>query len=94
MNSEPDWKLHRTFPAVLQEGSLLGAARRLGPTQPTVARHIEALEKAVGADLFVRSRRGLTPTDMAIGLRPDAEMLAATAAAPMRTASGCALAAS
>ena len=88
MNSEPDWNLHRTFLAVLREGSLSGAARRLGLTQPTVARHIETLEEAVGADLFVRSQRGLTPTDMAIDLLPYAETLASTAAALMRAASG------
>ena len=56
MSSEPDWNLHRTLLAVLQEGSLSGAARRLGLTQPTVARHIDALEQAVGSDLFVRTQ--------------------------------------
>ncbi len=88
MNSEPDWDLHRTFLAVVQEGSLSGAARRLGLTQPTVARHVDALEKAVGADLFLRSQRGLVPTETALALTPYAEILAATAAALMRAASG------
>ena len=68
MNTEPDWDLHRTFLAVVQEGSLSSAARRLGLTQPTVARHVDALEKAVGADLFLRSQRGLVPTEMALAL--------------------------
>ena len=88
MNTEPDWDLHRTFLAVVQEGSLSSAARRLGLTQPTVARHVDALEKAVGADLFLRSQRGLVPTEMALALAPYAETLAATAAALMRAASG------
>lgn len=90
MNNEPDWSLYRTFLAVVQEGSLSGAARRLGLTQPTVARHIDALEAAIGADLFLRSQRGLMPTEMALGLKPYAETLAATAAALVRAASGAA----
>ena len=88
MSTEPDWSLHRTFLAVLEEGSLSGAARRLGLTQPTVARHIDALEAAIGADLFLRTQRGLAPTDMALDLKPYAETLSSTAAALMRKASG------
>jgi DNA-binding transcriptional LysR family regulator len=88
MNSEPDWDLYRTFLAVLQDGSLSGAARRLGLTQPTVARHVDALERAIGMDLFLRSQRGLTPTEMALALRPHAESLALDAAILWRTASG------
>jgi DNA-binding transcriptional LysR family regulator len=88
MSSEPDWDLYRTFLAVVREGSLSGAARRLGLTQPTVARHVDELERAVGADLFLRSQRGLTPTDMGLELKPHAEALALDAATLWRTASG------
>jgi len=88
MSSDPDWALYRTLLAVLEDGSLSAAARRLGLTQPTVARHVDALEAAVGADLFVRSQRGLAPTDLAVSLRPFAETMASTAAALLRTASG------
>lgn len=87
MNTEPDWNLYRTFLAVMKEGSLSSAARQLALTQPTVTRHIDALEKATGVDLFVRTQRGLSPTDMALKLVPHAETLAATAAALMRVAS-------
>lgn len=86
--TEPEWNLYRSLLAVLQEGSLSGAARALGLTQPTVARHIEALEQGLGIDLFVRSQRGLSPTEGAIELRPYAEALATTTAAMMRAASG------
>lgn len=85
---EPSWDLYRTFLAVLTESSLSGAARTLGLTQPTVARHIDALEAAVGYDLFVRSQRGLAPTEAALELRPYAETLASTSAALLRAASG------
>jgi DNA-binding transcriptional LysR family regulator len=85
---EPDWSLYRSFLAVLTEGSLSGAARALGLTQPTLARHIDALEQAVGLELFVRSQAGLSPTDGALALKPYAEDLARTAAAMLRAASG------
>jgi DNA-binding transcriptional LysR family regulator len=88
MSSDPDWALYRTLLAVLDEGSLSAAARRLGLTQPTVARHVDALEAALGADLFVRSQRGLDPTDLARSLRAQAQVMATTAAALLRTASG------
>lgn len=88
MSSDPDWALYRTLLAVLDEGSLSAAARNLGLTQPTVARHVDALEAALGADLFVRSQRGLDPTDLAHSLRPQAQVMATTAAALLRTASG------
>ncbi|MBE7184283.1 MAG: LysR family transcriptional regulator [Methylobacterium mesophilicum] len=88
MSTEPSWDLYRTFAAVLREGSLSGAARSLGLTQPSVARHVDALEAAVGGELFVRSQRGLSPTDRALALRPHAEALAAASASLLRTASG------
>src|SRR5690242_466234 len=85
---DPDWGLYRSFLAVLQEGSLSAAARSLGLTQPTIARHIEGLEASVGFELFIRSRQGLSPTEAALELKPHAEDLAATAATLMRAASG------
>jgi DNA-binding transcriptional LysR family regulator len=85
---EPSWDLYRTFLAVLREGSLSGAARALGLTQPTIGRHIEALEQAVGFQLFTRSQRGLAATEAALELRPYAETLSSTAASLLRAASG------
>jgi len=90
MNTGPDWDLYRTFLAALEEGSMSGAARRLNLTQPTIARQLDTLEAAIGADLFIRSQRGLSPTDIALDLRPYAETLAVTAATLIRTASGAA----
>ncbi len=88
MNAEPSWDLYRTFHAVLREGSLSGAARVLDMTQPSIARHVDALETALGAKLFVRTPRGLSPTDAALELKPLAERLAVTSAALRRTAEG------
>ena len=74
--------------AVIREGSLSGAARSLGLTQPTVGRHVDALESALGLSLFVRGQRGLAPTDAAIDLMPHAEAMEAAAAALERTVAG------
>ena len=84
---EPDWGLYRTFLAVLRDGSLSGAARSLGLTQPTVGRQLDALETALGAALFVRSQRGLVATELARNLAPQAVALGASAAALLRAAS-------
>jgi DNA-binding transcriptional LysR family regulator len=88
MTSTIEWELYRTFLGVLREGSLSGAARALGVAQPTVGRHVAALEAALGLVLFTRSQTGLLPTDAARALRPDAEAMESTAAALARTASG------
>jgi DNA-binding transcriptional LysR family regulator len=84
----PSWDELRTFVEVSRDGSLSGAARRLGLTQPTVGRHIDALEAALGLTLFTRSPRGLTPTPAALALEPHVEAMATAAAALGRAASG------
>ncbi|OCG76581.1 LysR family transcriptional regulator [Microbacterium sediminis] len=76
--------LWRTFLAVHASGSVSGAARTLGITQPTVTAQLQALERIVGARLFDRGARGVTPT-------PLAEDLASRLAAPF-TAVAAALA--
>lgn len=82
------WDIYRTFLAVLRGGSLSAAGRQLGLAQPTVGRHVTALEEAIGHPLFTRSQQGLLPTDAARALQPYAEQLAATTAAMQRIASG------
>lgn len=86
--SEPGWELYRTFLEVARDGSLSGAARTLGLTQPTAGRHIDALESALGQSLFTRSPRGLIATPAALALVPHVEAMAAAAAALTRAASG------
>jgi DNA-binding transcriptional LysR family regulator len=88
MQSEPGWELFRTFLEVVRDGSLSGAARKLGLTQPTVGRHIDALEAALGLTLFTRSPQGLAATPAALELVDHAEAMAAASAALRRTASG------
>ncbi|NGZ87153.1 LysR family transcriptional regulator [Duganella aceris] len=89
MNStEPNWDLYRSFLAVLREGSLSGAARTLGLTQPTVGRHIDALEQSLGLSLFTRSQSGFIATDAGCALQGHAEALASASTALLRAASG------
>jgi DNA-binding transcriptional LysR family regulator len=85
---EPGWELFRSFLAALQAGSLSAAARALKLTQPTVGRHIDELEKALGTTLFTRSQHGLQPTEAALELAPHAKAMAASAGALIRTVSG------
>src|SRR5207249_934650 len=85
----PDWDLYQSFLAVMTTGSLSGAARQLVIAQPTVGRHIEALEQALGGiALFTRSPGGLRPTETALALEPHARAMAVAAEALVRTASG------
>jgi DNA-binding transcriptional LysR family regulator len=83
---EPGWELYRSFLGILREGSLSGAARALGITQPTVGRHLDALEQGIGQTLFIRTQHGLSPTREAERLRPYVETLEATSAALLRVA--------
>jgi len=84
----PSWDELRTFIEVARDGSLSGAARRLGLTQPTVGRHIDGLEAALGVTLFTRSPRGLAATPAALALVPHVDTMAAAAAALTRAAAG------
>ena len=70
------WDDQRIFLAVLEEGSLSAAARRLGLSHPTVRSRIETLEQQLGTVLFTRSVNGLTPTETAEALREPARAMA------------------
>ena len=86
--TQPGWELYRSFLAVIREGSLSGAARALSLTQPTIGRHIDALEAALGVSLFTRSQAGLIASEGASSLVPYAEAMANAADALQRAASG------
>ncbi len=63
-----DWNQVRAFLAAVEQGSLSGAARVLGQTQPTLSRQITSLEKELGILLLERGTRGLTLTEPGKGL--------------------------
>ncbi|CUH84202.1 LysR family transcriptional regulator [Thalassovita mediterranea] len=65
------------FSAVISNGSISGAARQLGVSQPAVSQLIKSLEDAIGAPLFIRRNGAIFPTSRAESLREDAiELLA------------------
>lgn len=70
--------------AIAESGSLTGAARNLGTTQPTVSRRLAELEAALGATLFVRRVDGIVPTSLADRLLPAARAMAAAATETVR----------
>jgi len=76
MSDMISWDDQRVFLAVLEEGSLSAAARRLGLSHPTVRSRIETLEQQLGTVLFTRSVNGLTPTAAAEALREPARAMA------------------
>ncbi len=88
MDAAETWDLYRSFLGALRFGSLSAAARELALTQPTLGRHIDALETALNTKLFARSRHGLAPTPAALALQPHAEAMEAAALALRRAASG------
>ncbi len=60
--SKPDWNLMRAFSATAETGTLSAAARKLGLAQPTLSRHVAALEAQLGVTLFERIGRRLVLT--------------------------------
>ena len=58
-----NWDEIRTAFQVARLGTVSGAAEVLGVHHATVIRHIDALEKQLGARLFQRHARGYTPTE-------------------------------
>src|SRR3990167_2037804 len=88
MNQTFDWSLVQSFLAALDQGSLLGAARVLRASQPTVGRHIAELESQLGVLLFERTGRGLVPTATAWKLADAARSMEAGALHLAQTLSG------
>ncbi len=60
------------FISVAQTMNFSEAARRCGISQPSMSHSISELEKLLGAQLFIRSRRGVTITDAGRELLPKA----------------------
>lgn len=86
----PDWNLIRSFAAVAEAGSLSGAARRIGVSQPTLGRHIAELEQALGLVLFRRGHGGYEPTQQGLALLARAQAMREQAEAFSRLAFGTA----
>ena len=80
-SAQLDWSHIQSFLAVAENGSLSAAAEALGQSQPTIGRHIKALEAQLGVELFHRHARGLTLTQIGEDMRAPAEQMRASMAA-------------
>lgn len=90
-----DWNLIRSFLAVAEHGTLAAAARNIGVSQPTLGRHIDALEASLGLVLFARGRKGMNLTEAGLSIieearamRAEADRMAVKAAGHAQSVSG------
>lgn len=64
-----DLNLLTALDALLEEGSVAGAAQRLRLSSPAVSRNLGRLRKLTGDDILVRTGRSMTPTPYALAVR-------------------------
>ncbi|MFD7631471.1 LysR family transcriptional regulator [Streptomyces sp. NPDC059851] len=64
----PDLDLLSTFLEIYRSGSITAAADRRGLSQPAASGQLARLEEQLGEPLFIRSRRGVVPTERAYDL--------------------------
>lgn len=83
-----EWSDIRIFLAIAREGTLGGAARKLGLSQPTMGRRLRALEDAIGHTLFQRTPDGFVLTDEGSLVLPHAEQIEEETLALERRLSG------
>lgn len=73
--STMDWDNLRYFLELSRTRKLTAAARRLGVDHTTVSRRVQALEKSLGAQLFLRGTTGYSLTEAGRALLPQAEAM-------------------
>ncbi len=84
--ARPDFNLLVTLDVLLDEGSVAGAARRLGLSPSAMSRSLARLRDTTGDPLLVRAGRGLVPTPRALELRDRVGPLVRDAEAILRPA--------
>lgn len=70
-----DLNLLTALDALLEEGSVTGAAARLHVTAPAVSRSLGRIRRATGDQILVRTGRTMTPTPRALALREEVHAL-------------------
>jgi DNA-binding transcriptional LysR family regulator len=83
-----EWSDLRVFLAVAREGTLGGAARQLGQSQPTMGRRLRELEESLGHKLFQRNNDGFVLTDEGASVLAHAERVEEEMSALQRTLAG------
>ncbi|MFB4298361.1 LysR family transcriptional regulator [Actinomadura sp. NTSP31] len=75
MQSRLDLNLLVALDALLEEGSVTGAAERLHLSGPAMSRTLGRIRKALGDPVLVRSGRGMVPTPRALAIRAEVHEL-------------------
>ncbi|MFE2179677.1 LysR family transcriptional regulator [Streptomyces sp. NPDC059455] len=70
-----DLNLLTVLDALLEEGSVMGAAERLNLSSPAVSRTLGRLRRLTGDDILVRTGQTMTPTPYAVAVREDVHRL-------------------
>jgi DNA-binding transcriptional LysR family regulator len=70
-----DLNLLTVLDALLEEGSVMGAAERLHLSSPAVSRTLGRLRAVTGDDILVRTGHSMTPTPYALSVREDVRRL-------------------
>jgi DNA-binding transcriptional LysR family regulator len=83
---EPDLNLLTALEVLLSEGTVAGAARKLGLSPSAMSRTLARLRAATGDPLLVRAGRGLVPTPRAKELRERVQHLSREVRAVLRPA--------
>ena len=86
--SRPDLNLLFTLEALLVEGSVARAAKRLDLSPSAMSRSLARLREATGDPLLVRAGRGMVPTPRAIELRETIAQLVAEVKGALTPAEG------
>jgi DNA-binding transcriptional LysR family regulator len=79
MSAFKDLSLLNAFVCIVESGSISGGARRLKIPQPTLSRHLRALEESCGATLLRRDTHRMTLTETGRRLLEDARAMLAFA---------------
>lgn len=70
-----DLNLLTALDALLEEGSVAGAAARLHVTAPAMSRSLGRIRKVTGDEILVRTGRHMTPTTRAVAMRTEVHAL-------------------
>ncbi|MFI5866519.1 LysR family transcriptional regulator [Streptomyces sp. NPDC051546] len=70
-----DLNLLTALDALLEEGSVAGAAARLHVTSPAMSRSLGRIRKATGDEILVRTGRSMVPTTRALAMRAEVHAL-------------------
>ncbi|MET7484562.1 LysR family transcriptional regulator [Streptomyces sp. NPDC005538] len=83
-----DLNLLTALDALLEEGSVVGAADRLNLSAPAMSRTLGRIRRVTGDQILVRTGRSMAPTPYAVAVRADVHRLVQAAVAvlsPQRT---------